>query len=105
MPDWPKMLSKERFSSISANTLVIFEKSPSRVIPSVHPPEARLMSKLLALTAKVRFWSTSPLCSWHSFQCGKGVVPEFWLTAQAGNRMVTPERSSHRLMSSMNATD
>ena len=31
-----------------------------------------------ALTPKVRFWSTSPLCSWHSFQCGKTVVPEFW---------------------------
>ena len=78
MPDWPKRLSKERFSSISTNTLVIFENSPSLVIPSVHPPEARLMSKLLALTAKVRFWSTSALCSWHSFQWGKGVVPEFW---------------------------
>jgi len=36
------------------------------------------MSKLLALTAKVRFWSTSALWSWHSFQWGKGVVPEFW---------------------------
>jgi hypothetical protein len=58
--------------------LVIFENSPSLVIPSVLPPEARLMSKLVGLTANVRFWSTSALCCWHSFQCGKGVVPEFW---------------------------